>query len=189
MRYLDAIAAVAGICAFGLALYEAIGKGEYLASGICLAVFIACCVAFMWSRKAKEGGKPSHVQNQRSGAHSTNIQAGGNVTINSHAGLQEPGMKPVVVDRREQIREWRRMVTEVHSKQLEITHNGELASMTALLEQHPAFLSLRPLLSAETKRFLWGRTYLVPPGSSTMDGRLHAVLTDIERLEKEWGLR
>jgi hypothetical protein len=81
MRHLDTAAAVAGLCALGLALYEAFLKAEYVAAGVCLAVFLGCCVAF-WRvrRKAGEPG-PSVRQTQRSGAHSTNLQAGGDINI------------------------------------------------------------------------------------------------------------
>jgi hypothetical protein len=82
MQPLDIFATVAGICAFGLALYEAIGKGEYAASGVCFGFFILCSVVLLFSRKAAQhSGKGGHVQRQRSGHNSTNIQAGRDVNI------------------------------------------------------------------------------------------------------------
>jgi hypothetical protein len=82
MQPLDIFAAVAGICAFGLALYESIGKGEYAASGLCFGLFILCSVVLLFSRKAaQQSGKGGHVQRQRSGHNSTNIQVGGDLKI------------------------------------------------------------------------------------------------------------
>lgn len=187
MRYLDMTAAVGGLCAFGLALYEALAKEEYSAAGICFGVFVVCCIAFLWLRKRK-GTEAAVNQAQRSGKNSVNIQAGRDINIaspeNPHVALTEPLRQ----EHRRQIDAWRAMVTEVHSKQTRSSARRGPRSITALLEEHPDFLSLRPYLSTTTKKHLWGRTFLVPPDGSTMDGGLYAVLADIERLEREWGL-
>jgi hypothetical protein len=58
MRFLDIVAAVSGICAFGLALYEAILKTEFIPAGICLGVFVVCSAALVlteWFLRMREG--------------------------------------------------------------------------------------------------------------------------------------
>lgn len=94
MRYLDMAAAVAGICAFGLALYEALAKEEYIATGVCLGVFVACCVAFLWLRKSKRGTEAAVNQTQRSGKNSVNIQVAGNAVFGAEASKGSDAQRP-----------------------------------------------------------------------------------------------
>jgi hypothetical protein len=62
-------------------------------------------------------------------------------------------------------------------------------SVTHLLEAHPSFPSIRPYLSEESREPLYKRVFIVPPSASAMDGLLHSILDDIERMEREWGLK
>lgn len=170
MRLLDFAAGVAGLCAFGLALYEAVDKKEFIPAGICFGVFVLFSAVFI--RKLLAG---RHIN-----------------------PLPEEPKPYSLQERLEMIKTFRAMISEVHHSQ---EHPKNLFSafwlmvtvtpqrpLARLLEGHPAFLSLRPYLSAETMKVVWGPP-LAPPKHSTMDGRLYAVARDIDRLEEEWGLR
>ena len=86
---------------------------------------------------------------------------------------------------------WRAMVTDVNRQYLEQGDykSEKFQNMTALLESHRSFPSLRPYLSQETKSTIWGNTIFVHPSQSSMIGELHCVLQDIDDIEKKWGLR
>ncbi|MGA2722984.1 MAG: hypothetical protein ABSG79_11305 [Bryobacteraceae bacterium] len=94
MRYLDMAAAVAGLCAFGLTLYEAFAKEEYTAAGVCFGVFVACCVAFLRLRKSKGGTGAGVNQTQRSGKNSVNIQIAGNAVFGVDASKGSDAQGP-----------------------------------------------------------------------------------------------
>lgn len=104
--------------------------------------------------------------------------------------------------RRALIERWRAMITEVHrttratpprraplAASVELPPEPEPKSVTELLESHPAFPSIRAYLSDKSKTSLHGRVMVVAPSGSAMDGKLHYILDDIDRLEREWGLR
>jgi hypothetical protein len=93
MRYLDMTAAVGGLCAFGLAVYEALAKEEYIAAGVCFGVFVACCVAFLWLRKSK-GPEAAVNQTQRSGKNSVNIQVAGNAVFGAEPSKGPDAQRP-----------------------------------------------------------------------------------------------
>jgi hypothetical protein len=84
------------------------------------------------------------------------------------------------------IKTWRAMVTDVHTK---VQKRGSKESVMKLLEAHPAFPSMRPYLSERSKGPLHSNILIVAPRGSTMDGLLHSILDDIERMEKDCGLR
>jgi hypothetical protein len=84
MNLLSKIAPVTGLCSFGLAIYTAFWRGDKLAAGICLGIFLlSVALIFLTRRAAQSSGEPTSTvkQTQRSGAHSTNIQAGRDVSI------------------------------------------------------------------------------------------------------------
>jgi hypothetical protein len=56
-----------------------------------------------------------------------------------------------------------------------------------LLQSHPAFLSLEPLLTEDTRRAAYAREFTVTPGVE-VPYPLHVIKMDIARIEKSWGL-
>jgi len=84
--------------------------------------------------------------------------------------------------RREQIEKWRQMLLEVDR-----AADGDI-NPGPILQVHPAFMSLEPHLTAETKLAVYGenRTHVV---GSSLALPLQKVKTDISRIEKEWGLQ
>jgi hypothetical protein len=80
MNTLSRIAPVAGLCSFGLAVYAAVGRKEYVAAGIFLGIFLVSAIFVAFSRRAQMPSEPLR-QSQRSGPNSTNIQAGRDVNI------------------------------------------------------------------------------------------------------------
>src|SRR5260370_41740607 len=85
--------------------------------------------------------------------------------------------------RRLLIERWRAMVTEVHAK---TQKSRRPRPVREVLEAHHAFPSIRPYLSEESKNGLHGRMFVVSPSGSAMDGALHYILDDIDRMEREW---
>ena len=81
MRHIDTVAALASICAFGLALYELIAGRAYLPAGICFAIFLAMGIFVLLRRKHRHDADQQAIQTQRSGRNSTNLQAGGDINI------------------------------------------------------------------------------------------------------------
>jgi hypothetical protein len=79
----------------------------------------------------------------------------------------------------------RAMVTDVHNK-ARATRNKK--TVKEHLEAHRDFPAVRQYLSERSKDAIWGRIAVVAP-ESTMDGTLHSILEDIDRLEQEWGLK
>jgi HNH endonuclease len=90
-------------------------------------------------------------------------------------------------ERRQLIQQWREMVNTIH-KQTRMKKN-ESRSVTSLLEVNADFLRLKPYLSQRSRDAIYNRTFIVAPDQSEMSGTLHAILHDIEDLEKSWGLR
>jgi hypothetical protein len=86
MRLLTVVAPVAGICSFGLALYSAFERGSYIAASAFFVVFLVCAVLVIRQRKAQAAAPAAPNQTQRSGAHSTNLQAGGDINIGGGKG-------------------------------------------------------------------------------------------------------
>lgn len=87
MSILGRIAPVAAVCSLGLAIYAAVGRREYIAASICFAIFLASAAVVVLRRRADPFSEPrSGSQTQRSGAHSTNIQAGRDVNIGGSGG-------------------------------------------------------------------------------------------------------
>ena len=100
-----------------------------------------------------------------------------------HAGQGTPSPRD---ERQALIASWRAMVTDVHLKR--IKNYGK--PVIQVLEAHPSFPSLRPYLRDDARRtILDGRTAVVARDGSAMDGKLHILLDEIDRLEHEWGLR
>lgn len=87
--------------------------------------------------------------------------------------------------RRNAIAAWRAMVTDIQN-QMQGSDNA--SAVTALLEAHPTFPAIRPYLSENTTKALWGRHFFAGPSDSTMAGSLHLVLADIEKKELEWAV-
>lgn len=81
MRQLLKIAPVAGLCSFGLALYAAIGRHDFVAAGTCFGVFLLIAVLVVVKSRAESTAPQPVEQTQRSGPHSRNIQAGRDVNI------------------------------------------------------------------------------------------------------------
>ena len=84
------------------------------------------------------------------------------------------------------LRTARSMVTDVHS-QMRTRANKRTAK--ELLELHRDFPTIRPYLSERSRTAIYGRTSVVAPSQSTMDGTLHSILEDIDLMEQERGLR
>jgi hypothetical protein len=89
-------------------------------------------------------------------------------------------------ERKQLIRQWREMVRTIH-KQARMTKNAS-RSITSLLEMNVDFLRFAPYMTDDTKAAVYGRTMIVPPEQSEMSGTLHAILDDINALERKWGL-
>ena len=81
MGAIDILAATTGIAAFGLALYEAIGKGEYIAASACFAFVVLCSTVLILRRKAREGARAGRSQTQRVGKGAVAIQSGRDTVI------------------------------------------------------------------------------------------------------------
>jgi hypothetical protein len=56
-----------------------------------------------------------------------------------------------------------------------------------LLERHPDFYSLEPLLLQDTRANIYRPTTFY--AGSTIPSPLHGLISEIARIEKEWGLR
>jgi hypothetical protein len=108
-------------------------------------------------------------------------------------GKIERGLRPTVemleasakaqhAKRETLIADWRAMVANIHIA----SHQTNDATVTALLEQHPSFLTYRPYMSEATKKSIYGRTIVVPPSQSTMSGTLHCILRDVDSLARAW---
>jgi hypothetical protein len=80
MNALGKIAPVAGLCSFGIALYAAIGRREYVAAGAFFAVFVISAVVMLLSRR-DHPSSGSTTQSQRSGDKSVNLQSGRDINI------------------------------------------------------------------------------------------------------------
>ena len=81
MHRLTIIAPVAGICSFGLGLYAAFERGAYVVAAAFFVVFVIFAFLFVRLRKAQVGTPSIPSQSQRSGAHSTNYQAGRDINV------------------------------------------------------------------------------------------------------------
>jgi hypothetical protein len=88
-------------------------------------------------------------------------------------------------ERQARIARWRRMVMETHIAM----QRQRNKTVTELLERHPDFPSIRSHLSERSKEGLSGRRLILRPDQSTMDGALHSILDDIDRMEDAWHLK
>jgi len=112
--------------------------------------------------------------------------SGSNVhDVHIYSSLEKPAPASET-ERRQLIGRWRKMVMTIN-KQTRMKKNAS-RSVTSLLEMNPDFLTLKPYLSERSKDSVYGRTTIVPPDQSEMSGALWALLDDIERLERSWGL-
>lgn len=80
MNILSKIAPAAGLCSFGLAIYAAGGRKEYVVAGVFLSIFLVTGIFVVFSRRVHPSSE-SVRQTQRSGHNSSNIQAGRDVNI------------------------------------------------------------------------------------------------------------
>lgn len=62
-------------------------------------------------------------------------------------------------------------------------------SFATYAEGKPCFLKVRPYLSSDTLRSFGGRTVVLPPAGRVHDGLAYRILDDLDRIEREWGLR
>src|SRR5882724_7711755 len=91
--------------------------------------------------------------------------------------------------RESQIRKWREMISQIISQldNVEQRTPGNIEVPTPLLlERHPDFYSLKPLLSQTANAEIY-RTRTVNLGS-TIPSALYGLIDEIARIEKEWGL-
>jgi hypothetical protein len=94
-------------------------------------------------------------------------------------------------DHKEKIQKWRQMVTEI-TREVHAIQQGQSnaypnvrSQAGFLIENHPDFLSLQPLLQRpggvfQSMTFYAGRT---------TPGELIQLAAEIDRIEEEWGLR
>lgn len=92
-------------------------------------------------------------------------------------------LKTAEVNRKRQlISDWRQMI-------IEITKDAKGPDEArALLQNHPAFLSLEPHLTDEARRAAYARLFTVAAGVE-VPYPLHIIKKDIIRIEESWGLR
>lgn len=83
--------------------------------------------------------------------------------------------------KRQLISDWRQMIIEIAREAREPNE------IRALLQSHPAFLSLEPHLTEEARRSAYARNFTVASGV-TVPYSLHVIKEDINRIEKSWGL-
>jgi hypothetical protein len=83
--------------------------------------------------------------------------------------------------RRRLVAEWRNMIVAIAQQ----TDKPDEARR--LLQLHPSFLSLEPLLADDARKAACGRTYTVMSGL-VMPYPLHVIKMDIARIEREWRL-
>jgi len=76
MAKFSTIAGIASICALTLGLFEAIAMADYCPAAVCLASFFLFGGVFLKTRPTHQHERNPLRQNQRSGAHFTNYQAG-----------------------------------------------------------------------------------------------------------------
>ena len=86
--------------------------------------------------------------------------------------------------KKDTVAKWRAMLANAIT---ESEHEGE--PIQKFIERSPDFYSLRDHLSAETKDALFGRTLVVPPDRSTVDGLAGYIARDISAVEKSWKIR
>lgn len=92
-------------------------------------------------------------------------------------------LKTAEVSRKRQlISDWRQMIIEVTA---EAKGSGDVR---ALLQNHPAFLSLEPHLTDEARRAAYARLFTVAAGVE-VPYPIHIIKSDIIRIEELWGLR
>ncbi len=83
--------------------------------------------------------------------------------------------------KRQLISDWRQMI-------IEITKDARGPDETrALLQNHPAFLSLEPHLTEEARRAAYARNFTLAVGVE-VPYPLHVIKNDINRIEESWGL-
>lgn len=95
------------------------------------------------------------------------------------------------------IRDWRTMTNEIHAKTLAMRDGRvEYVFTEELLSAHPAFLSLRPHLSEHARKVIWPHSdkneelrRFTASHTGPMDHELEIVAIEVDRLEREWGLR
>ena len=92
-------------------------------------------------------------------------------------------LKDNIEHRRNLIARWRKMVHDVATQYDK--KQGSL-SISALLERHEDYYSLRPHLSHETIRQIARTTTFI--AGSTISTPLKLILDEIDRIEKEWNL-
>lgn len=90
--------------------------------------------------------------------------------------------KSAEIDRKRQlISDWRQMIIVITNE----TNNPD--EVRALLQNHPAFLSLEPHLTDEARRAAYARSFTVAAGVE-VPYPLHVIKNDISRIETAWGL-
>lgn len=83
--------------------------------------------------------------------------------------------------KRQLISDWRQMI-------IDVTKDARGPDeIRALLQNHPAFLSLEPHLTDEARRAAYARNFTVAAGIE-VPYPLHIIKNDISRIEKSWGL-
>lgn len=85
------------------------------------------------------------------------------------------------LQRREQVQKWRAMLLQINR---ECKYANEVGQR---LQLHPDYLSLEPLLSDETKKYVYGENRTIVVGQS-LCVPLEKVKVEIARIEKDWGL-
>jgi hypothetical protein len=100
--------------------------------------------------------------------------------------MLEAGRRERQAKREALIKSWRGMVYRIHR---DMTRPGAESKPTvAWLKEHPEFLSLKPHLDDQVISTLYGRVWVSSLPNSSLEGSLHRVLQDIDRIEEEWGL-